>query len=67
METKEICRKGYMKKVAIMKVKNLVVDKCSVIFREHNFNGELKVGILLNEKGEFDLRGKKQEYRIYEL
>lgn len=64
MEIIEITRKSRPARVRVMRVSDLDVSKCSSKFVEHNFPGDMVIYVRCYEDGSFDLRGKKEEYRI---
>ena len=57
-------RKGVSILVQQISVYELDKTKCSKKFLSHNLSDTTLVYIKCNEDGTFDLRGKKQEYRI---
>lgn len=60
----KIVRKGKSVYVKPMLCKDLDKTKCSTKFLTHNITDEHVIYVKCNEKGELDLRGKKEEYRI---
>lgn len=64
MKITKILRKNRSVFVRQMKVSELDKTKCSPKFLSHNFDDDLMVNVKCYEDGSFDLRGKKEEYRI---
>lgn len=64
METTSIVRRGRPSVVKQMRVGDLDKSRCSAKFLTHNFSDDFIVYVRCKEDGTFDLRGKKQEYRI---
>lgn len=64
METFEIMRKKYPTVVKLVKVGELDKSRCSDKFLEHNFPDDMEVYVKCHQDGSFDLRGKKEEYRL---
>jgi mRNA-degrading endonuclease RelE of RelBE toxin-antitoxin system len=60
----QIIRKGRPVTVKTMKIGDLDKNKLSKKLLEHNFNNDHLVNVKILPNGEFDLRGKKGEYRI---
>lgn len=60
----EIVRKNHPNLVKQIKVSELDKTKCSSKFLSHNFDDNMLVYVKCYEDGTFDLRGKKEEYRI---
>lgn len=59
-----ITRKNMPLFVKPTKVGDLDITKCSPKFLTHNFADDVIVNVKCYSNGDFDLRGKKQEYRI---
>jgi hypothetical protein len=64
MEIIKILRKNMPLFVRRVKVGELDKTKCSTKFLSHNLNDDVIVNVKCYEDGIFDLRGKKEEYRI---
>jgi hypothetical protein len=64
MEIIKILRKNMPIFVRRMMVGELDITKCSTKFLSHNLNDNVIVNVKCYENGTFDLRGKKEEYRI---
>lgn len=64
MEIVKIVRKGRPLFVRKMMVSELDKTKCSARFLSHELNDDVLVNVKCHEDGTFDLRGKKEEYRI---
>ena len=60
-------RKNYHITVIKMKVGDLFIAKCSNIFKAHNFSPDKEVYVKCDDKGNIEYRGKKQEYRLYDI
>lgn len=67
MEIITIIRKNYPILVTPIKFKDLDKTKCSNKFLSHReFTDDTVVYVKCDANGNFDLRGKHKEYRIYE-
>ena len=64
MEIVEIIRKGLPLFVIKIRVGDLDKTKCSNKFLTHNLSDDICVNVKCHQDGTFDLRGKKNEYRI---
>ena len=64
MEIKKIIRKGMPLYVRLVKVSELDKTKCSNKFLSHNLADDILVNVKCYEDGRFDLRGKKEQYRL---
>jgi len=60
----KVTRKGHPLFITKRKVSDLDTEKLSFKFKEHNFNDDTEVYVKCYENGDFDLRGKRQEYRL---
>jgi hypothetical protein len=66
-EIKVIIIKNYPYTIIKMKVRDLDKNHCSAMFLEHNFDPETIVCVKCDTKGNISYRGKKQEYRIFDV
>jgi len=68
MEIISVIRKNYPILVMSIKYKDLDKTKCSAKFLSHrNFDDDTLVYVKCNINGNIDYRGKRGEYRIYEV
>lgn len=64
MAIKTVIRKSHPTLVCEVEVGSLDVEKCSPKFLSHNLPKDTIVNVKCFADGTFDLRGKKQQYRI---
>jgi len=67
MKIETVIRKNHEQLVRRMKVENLDINKLSAKFLSNKIDPKAEVFVKCDEFGNFEFRGKKQEYRIYPL
>ena len=66
-EVLTVIRKEYPITVLIFKVSELDKTKCSNKFQKHSLNKDFEIYVRCDKDGEILFRGKKQEYRLYDI